>query len=733
MPVSVCMLGALGMLAQAAFLREILATFRGGELTIGAALLFWLLWTAAGSGVIGRVSERLSRPDRWFHVLLPVYGALGYLGVIFTGSVPFIFRLVPGEPAPYDLQFLIVATAMLPFNVLGGLLFALGAKALERGKTPSAGPAFTAESLGAACGGILFSLVLVFILSNHAIASLVPIAACAVSAIRAFRSGTFRMLALLPVSILLLFGTASLDSRATGYPYQGQELIAQAETKYSRLRVTRRGEQVTFYSDASPLFSAPNLEASEHIAHIPMLAADTPRRVLVLGGGPGGVIPEILKYRTVERVTVIELDPGVFALADRCLEGRWRGDSRVWTVAADGRAFLARTGERFDVIVMRMPTPLSGLANRYYTREFFRLAAARLVPGGIFAFSLEGAENYISPDLAFFLSSVRATLSVTFPSVAVIPGTDARFLASDEPGRFDSLTWEEIERTRVSLGIETLYVRDYFLRYTMSPDRMELLRNSLDRVVKPVINTDTRPAGYFYRTVLQGNIDASRVIRRLKSLSRATVLLPILGIISILLIIPGILPGKRARARAVASTVLSMGMTEISLEVLAIMAYQSFFGFLYGRIALLTGAYMAGLALGGFIGTREVKRGEAEMPRLVLVQAGIALTALLWIALLLLGEGPFPFERVLEAAFYLLTAVSGLLGGIQFPIADHLYRNARHPGNAGGVVYGFDLAGSSIGALVTASLVIPVLGMYPALVWLAGVNFFAAGAVFLRR
>ena len=86
----------------------------------------------------------------------------------------------------------------------------------------------------------------------------------------------------------------------------------------------------------------------------------------------------------------------------------------------------------------------------------------------------------------------------------------------------------------------------------------------------------------------------------------------------------------------------------------------------------------------------------------------------------------------MEAGFYLLTALAGLLGGILFPLADALYRHAR-PGANIGAVYGLDLTGAAIGALITASLAIPVLGMYPALAWLAGLNLLSGGATAMRR
>ena len=130
MGISIFILGLIGMTAQAAFLRELLATFRGGELSIGVALLFWLLWTSVGSGVIGRITRHIADPNRFFHILLPWHGVLGYLSVTIIGNVPFLARLTPGELVSYDIQFIAVAVGLLPFNIFGGFLFTLGVKTL---------------------------------------------------------------------------------------------------------------------------------------------------------------------------------------------------------------------------------------------------------------------------------------------------------------------------------------------------------------------------------------------------------------------------------------------------------------------------------------------------------------------------------------------------------------------------------------------------------------------------
>ena len=734
MLVSVFILGILAMTAQAAFLREVLATFRGGELTIGAALLFWLFWTSIGSGILGRIVSRITNPEHWFHELLPWYGIFGYTGVLIIGNVPFLARLSPGELVPYDLQLIAVCAAFLPFNILGGFLFVLGSKAIKYKNAPSVGRAYIMEASGAAFAGVAISLIFVNIFSNHSIAMSCAIIGVSAGLIWKIRYTSFYSLFRFVFPLVLLATVYWGNKHVSDYYYKGQNVLGEMDTKYGRLRVTRKGEQITFYADASTLFSTPDLETSEYTVHIPMLASNEPHHVLVLGGGPGGIIDEVLKYKTVELISCVELDPGLFKLAEQHLKEDWADDPHVETVIADGRAYLEKTSKIYDVIVMNMPSPLSGVTNRYYTSEFFRLASSHLSRNGILGFSLISDENYISEDLAYFLSSIRATLATVFPSIVELPGLKCRFLAGNAPGMFGSLGWEQLSFKREKLGIETLYVRDYFLRYTMSPIRMDFIKKSLDAVKSPAINSDTRPTGYFTCTILQGNLDSSHITNAMKPLISPDILklFMLFGILLISLF--AVIPGKGVIRRPIAATVVSVGMTEISLEVLAIMAYQSIFGFLYGRIALLTGTYMAGLALGAWLGTQTIEKKSADIRHLIAVQLSIAGIPILWAGLLGIhsaSPGQIPY---IEPAFYILILLSGMAGGFQFPLADSLYRKSISYHESGlGVIYGVDLAGSSVGALVTASLMIPILGMIPVLVFLSALNFITAFALWLRR
>ena len=733
MLISIFIFGVVGMTAQAAFLREMLATFRGSELTIGLALFFWLLWTSVGSGVLGRLSSKTTDPGTLFHHLLPWYGLLGYAGVAVIGGVPFIARLTPGELVPYDIQFIAAATAFLPFNMLGGFLFTAGIRSLERNGSRAAGRVYMAEALGSTLAGIAVSLAFITFLDNNEVALICPVLSVVGVLIRSYRVRRYGLLLWPVVTIALTIVLVAWYGRARAYYYSGQTLLEERDTRYGRLRVTKRAEQTTFYSDAFTLFSQPDPETSENTAHIPMLAAVNPARVLILGGGPGGVIDEVVKYRSVETITCVELDPYLFELSRRHIKEPWRQDGRVGTVFADGRAFLASTDRRFDVIIINMPPPLSGVTNRYYTAEFFKLCASRLTPEGIASFALTGEENYIPYDLASFFASIRATLATSFPSVTVLPGPRYRFIAGNRSGLVDSLSWEDIVDRRKKLGIETSYVRDYFLQFIMSPMRVEFLNEALGSVTSPSINSDTTPAGYFLCTVVQGNLDNSLIVSTASRFARPGLLLALLAAVLLSISCLALIPGASAYRRSVLAAIMSVGMTEISLEVLAIMAYQSVFGYLYGRIALLVGCYMAGLSLGAFYGTGLAERGKAGIRTLASVQAGIAVIPVVWMILLMLStiSGGHP---LLEACFYIFTGLSGIAGGLQFPVADFLYRGPAASGKAGpGAVYAFDLAGSSTGALLTGALLIPVLGMTYTLAFFTVLNAVTTSILLAKR
>ncbi|WP_438487221.1 polyamine aminopropyltransferase [Streptomyces sp. S186] len=126
----------------------------------------------------------------------------------------------------------------------------------------------------------------------------------------------------------------------------------------------------------------------------PAMAGGAHGRVLVLGGGDGLAVRELLRYRSVRSVTVVELDPEVVRLARTdpglsVLNRHAFGDPRVRVVTADAFNWLRGQGRsagrrpaRYDVIVSDLPDPGITASTKLYSQEFYGLAARMLAPGG---------------------------------------------------------------------------------------------------------------------------------------------------------------------------------------------------------------------------------------------------------------------------------------------------------------------------------------------------------------
>ena len=125
----------------------------------------------------------------------------------------------------------------------------------------------------------------------------------------------------------------------------------------------------------------------ESLVHPAMLFHPNPRSVFIGGGGEGGTLREVLAHRSVERATMIDLDREVVELCRTHLPNHHEGsfdDPRVTLRHEDARAYLQSGGEGFDVIVLDLVDPLEeGTAYLLYTDEFYRIAKARLNPGGV--------------------------------------------------------------------------------------------------------------------------------------------------------------------------------------------------------------------------------------------------------------------------------------------------------------------------------------------------------------
>ena len=149
----------------------------------------------------------------------------------------------------------------------------------------------------------------------------------------------------------------------------------------------------------------------EMLAHVPLLVHPDPRLVLVIGGGDGGTVREVLKHPTVERVVLAEIDERVIEAARRFLPSLSAGfgDPRLTLAVGDGIAHVRAHPGTYDAILVDSTDPV-GPAEGLFGAEFYRMAAAALRPGGILAAQTESP--FLNRDL---IRRIQANMKEAFP------------------------------------------------------------------------------------------------------------------------------------------------------------------------------------------------------------------------------------------------------------------------------------------------------------------------------
>ncbi|MCP5366026.1 MAG: polyamine aminopropyltransferase [Hyphomicrobiales bacterium] len=123
----------------------------------------------------------------------------------------------------------------------------------------------------------------------------------------------------------------------------------------------------------------------EMLAHVPIFAHGAVRRVLIVGGGDGGALREVLRHPTVEQAVMVELDRTVVDLCREYMPSLSAGafdDPRAELVITDGVKFMAETDRRFDVIIVDSTDPI-GPGEVLFTSAFYADCRRCLTPGGV--------------------------------------------------------------------------------------------------------------------------------------------------------------------------------------------------------------------------------------------------------------------------------------------------------------------------------------------------------------
>ena len=173
-------------------------------------------------------------------------------------------------------------------------------------------------------------------------------------------------------------------------------------TPYQRVVVTHGdGDTRLFLNGALQFSSTDEYRYHEALVHPAMISVDRPARVLVLGGGDGLAVREVLRHDGVQAVTVVDLDPAVTKLFTSrqelsAINGGAFSDPRVRVINDDAFQWLQGTEARFDVAIVDFPDPNDYAVGKLYTAHFFRLLRQRLGEDGVFA--VQSTSSFFSPE-----------------------------------------------------------------------------------------------------------------------------------------------------------------------------------------------------------------------------------------------------------------------------------------------------------------------------------------------
>ncbi|XP_052222272.1 spermidine synthase-like [Dreissena polymorpha] len=176
----------------------------------------------------------------------------------------------------------------------------------------------------------------------------------------------------------------------------------------------------------------------EMISHLPINCHPDPKQVLVVGGGDGGVVREVLKYPGIERVTLCEIDQKVIEVCKEYLPSMAGSlsDPRCHVNIGDGIQYMKEHKDSFDIIITDAPDPI-GAAKGLYELDYYRCLKAALKPNGIICSQGENLwlDLHVADQLLSSCRSLFPSIGYAFAGIPTYASGQIGFvMASSRPG-----------------------------------------------------------------------------------------------------------------------------------------------------------------------------------------------------------------------------------------------------------------------------------------------------------
>ncbi|WP_369809995.1 polyamine aminopropyltransferase [Gracilibacillus caseinilyticus] len=227
------------------------------------------------------------------------------------------------------------------------------------------------------------------------------------------------------IGALLLAGVFVGESIALTFEQKlyKDPIVHMEESQYQKIVITKQNEDIRLYLDGGlQLSSIDEHRYHEVLVHPAMTASDSREQVLILGGGDGLAARELLKYKDIKDITLVDLDPAVIELANenphllKLNQGSLK-DDRVHVQNQDAFEFLEQSENWYDVVIVDLPDPNNESLNKLYTKEFYSLIRNHLKPGG--AMMVQSTSPVFAREVYWTISNTIASTGLTTENLHV--------------------------------------------------------------------------------------------------------------------------------------------------------------------------------------------------------------------------------------------------------------------------------------------------------------------------
>ncbi len=732
---AVIFMGFTSLWLQVFLIRELLVTFSGNELVIGIFLANWLLLSAVGSFLSSRFASKSKNPCLTFTKLQFLLTLFFLFVLYFVRTVKYQMGIIPGEGVALPLLFLVSFSLTLPLALLVGFQFGYACRLMAIIKSYSnvgISRAYFFEAVGSMIGGLILgqifllkiqSFIGVFIIAllNFSLALLLLNHLTGVKIWRLF----FALLLVGSICAIFIGFPDTLNRLSRSYQWRDYQVLADGNSVYGNAILLSYREELVLVSNGVPVVTIPagDLAHTEDLIHLSLLHHPQPDQILLIGGGLGGPLNELVKH-PAERVDYVDLDPLLIELMQRHLPDSLISpfrDPRVHTIFTDARYFLQQTDVRYDAIILNLPEPSSLEINRVYTREFFKLCRSRLQPDGILAYSLPGSISTMGRALCQLNNAINAAACEVFINVKIFPDSYNLYLCSNGvlPGKseIDKLGSRWINRNIESLLISPPYliIKSDSLRSVGFTEQISSCRIS-------AVNQDLMPIAVFYSLLYWNSIYAPFLADLLiwfEETGIGTLMLLMLMIFALAAVLT--IRSERRRKIALVTAITGTGFAGMGVTVILVLMFQTTFGYIYHWIGFLLAAFMGGLAAGAWQADKWGKLMIITRKFILLELVLIGYLGILFLATRITYADYLP--GTIQVTFIIFFLLCGYLVGTQFAVAAaHFKRGDTSAARSGSVIYAADLLGAWLGGIIITVICVPVFGIPDTLIFLGSVK-----------